>query len=87
MAQRFGQLFQKASALNPGDVSTPIDEAGSSLFFYLAKREIQNTEESQSQIDSMINSSNNQLMLLTFLNWRNQQYENADVKGLATQEQ
>lgn len=83
----FRLLHQTASGLNPGDVSETIDEADRSLFFFLAKREVENTEESKSRIDSMINNGKNELMMLTFLNWLNHQYEKADVKGLATQEQ
>jgi len=83
----FRLLFQKASGLNPGDISETIDENNRSLFFHLAKREINDTEGNQSRIDAAINDNKNVLMMLTFLNWLNHQYEKADVKGLATEEQ
>ena len=40
-------LHQKASGLNPGDLSESIDENDRSLFFYLISREVEDTEESK----------------------------------------
>ncbi|MCP5535732.1 MAG: SurA N-terminal domain-containing protein [Akkermansiaceae bacterium] len=83
----FRLLHQKASGLNPGEVSETIDENDRSLFFYVDKREIEDTEESKRRIDFSIENNKNELMILTFLNWINHQYQSAEVKGLATQEQ
>ena len=76
-------LHQKASGLNPGDISEAIDENNRSLFFYLISREIADTEESKQRIESVINNGKNQIMMIAFLNWLQQQYQEADVKGLA----
>jgi len=76
-------LHQKASGLNPGDLSESIDENDRSLFFYLISREVEDTEESKQRIESVINNGKNQIMMIAFLNWLQQQYQEADVKGLA----
>ena len=76
-------LHQKASGLNPGDLSETIDENDRSLFFYLISREVEDTEESKQRIESVINNGKNQIMMIAFLNWLQQQYQEADVKGLA----
>ena len=76
-------LHQKASGLNPGDLSESIDENDRSLFFYLISREVEDTEESKQRIESVISNGKNQIMMIAFLNWLQQQYQEADVKGLA----
>ncbi len=83
----FRLLHQKASGLNVGDISETIDENDRSLFFKLISREISDTEESKQRIESAVNNSQNQMMLIAFLNWLSQQYDEADVKGLAVDEQ
>jgi len=83
----FRLLHQKASGLNPGNLSETIDENDRSLFFKLLSREIKDTEESKQRIESVINNSKNQMMMITFLNWLHQQYDLADVKGLAVEDQ
>jgi hypothetical protein len=83
----FRLLHQKASGLNIGDLSEAIDENDRSLFFHLVSREIADTEESKQRIESMINNSKNQVMMIAFLNWMHQQYDEADVKGLAVEDQ
>ena len=80
-------LHQKAGGLNPGDLSETIDENNRSLFFQLVSREIEDTEESKQRVESAINSSKSQIMMIAFLNWLHQQYQEADVKGLAVEEQ
>lgn len=80
-------LHQKASGLNPGEVSETIDEKDRSLFFYLESREIEDTEERKQRIEAAINDSSNQIMMIAFLSWLQQQYEEADVKGLAVENQ
>ncbi len=80
-------LHQKASGLNPGDISEAIDENNRSLFFYLISREIADTEESKQRIESVINNGKTQIMMIAFLNWLQQQYQEADVKGLAVEGQ
>jgi len=80
-------LHQKASGLNPGDLSESIDENDRSLFFYLISREVEDTEESKQRIESVINNGKNQIMMIAFLNWLQQQYQEADVKGLAVEGQ
>ena len=80
-------LHQKASGLNPGDLSETIDENNRSLFFYLISREVEDTEESKQRIESVINNGKNQIMMIAFLNWLQQQYQEADVKGLAVEGQ
>ena len=80
-------LHQKASGLNPGDLSETIDENDRSLFFYLISREVEDTEESKQRIESVINNGKNQIMMIAFLNWLQQQYQEADVKGLAVEGQ
>ena len=81
------QLHQTASGLNPGEVSEPIDENDRSLFVYVDKREIEDTEESKRRIDFAIENNKGELMTLTFLNWINHQYAGAEVKGLSTEQQ
>ena len=81
------ELHQVASGLNPGEVSETIDESDRSLFIYVDKREIEDTEESKRQIDFGIENNKGQLMILTYLNWLNHQYAGAKVKGLATETQ
>ena len=80
-------LHQKASGLNPGDISEAIDENNRSLFFHLISREVEDTEESKQRIESVINNGKNQIMMIAFLNWLQQQYQEADVKGLAVEGQ
>ena len=80
-------LHQKASGLNPGDISEAIDENNRSLFFYLISREVEDTEESKQRIESVINNGKTQIMMIAFLNWLQQQYQDADVKGLAVEGQ
>jgi hypothetical protein len=80
-------LHQKASGLNPGDISEAIDENNRSLFFYLISREVEDTEESKQRIESVINNGKTQIMMIAFLNWLQQQYQEADVKGLAVEGQ
>jgi hypothetical protein len=83
----FRLLHQKASGLNPGDLSETIDENDRSLFFKLVSREMEDTEENRQRIESLISNSNNQVMMITFINWLYQQYDEADVKGLAVEDQ
>ena len=83
----FRLLHQKASGLNPGDISETIDENDRSLFFHLISREVEDTEESKQRIESVINNGKNQIMMIAFLNWLQQQYQEADVKGLAVEDQ
>lgn len=83
----FRLLHQKASGLNPGEVSETIDENNRSLFFQLVSREIEDTEENKQRMQAAIDNGANQIMLIAFLNWLQQQYEEADVKGLAVEEQ
>ena len=80
-------LHQKASGLNPGDISEAIDENNRSLFFHLISREVEDTEESKQRIESVINNGKTQIMMIAFLNWLQQQYQEADVKGLAVEGQ
>lgn len=80
------QLHQTASGLNPGEVSATIDENDRSLFIYVDKREIEDTEESKRRIDFSIENNKGELMILTFLNWLNHQYDEANVKGRATED-
>jgi hypothetical protein len=80
------QLHTIASGINPGDISETIDENDRSLFFYLVKRELEDTEQNKLNIDRAMEASKVDLMLRTYLSWMNTQYENADIKGLATQE-
>ncbi len=80
-------LHQKASGLNPGEVSETIDEKDRSLFFYLVSREIEDTEESKQRVEAAISGSSNQIMMIAFLSWLQQQYQEADVKGLAVENQ
>ena len=80
-------LHQKASGLNPGDVSETIDEKDRSLFFYLESRDIEDTEEGKRRIEAAINQGSNQIMMIAFLSWLQQQYDEADVKGLAVENQ
>jgi len=80
------QLHTLAGGINPGELSETIDENDRSLFFYLVKRELEDTEENKLNIDRAMDAAKVDLMLRTYLSWINTQYENADVKGLATQE-
>lgn len=79
------QLHLAASGLNPGEVSEPINENDRSLFIYVDKREIEDTEENKRRIDYSLEGSKNELKILTFMNWLNHQYEKAEVKGQASQ--
>ncbi|MBT8044874.1 MAG: SurA N-terminal domain-containing protein [Verrucomicrobiae bacterium] len=81
----YRQLHSTASGLNPGEVSEVINENDRSLFIYVEKREIEDTEESKGRIDFAIQNNKGELMILTFLNWLNHQYDDAEVKGLATE--
>ncbi|MBT8037016.1 MAG: SurA N-terminal domain-containing protein [Verrucomicrobiae bacterium] len=80
-------LHRTASGLNPGDVSEPIDENDRSLFIYVDQRELEDTEENKNRIDNTLKATKSDLMMLTFLNWINHQYQNAGVKGAATEEE
>lgn len=82
----YQSLHRTASGLNPGDVSQPINENDRSLFIYVAKRELEDTEDNQRKIDYTLEGIKNELMMLTFLNWINHQYQTAGVKGAATEE-
>ena len=79
------ELHNVASGLNPGEVSETIDEANRSIFIYVEKRELEDTEENKLRVDNAMQGAKIDLMLRTFLNWINHQYQNADVKGLATE--
>lgn len=57
------------------------------VFFYVEKREIEDTEGSLADVDRAVTDSKVDLMFRTYLNWINHQYEQAEVKGLATQNQ
>jgi len=81
------QLHQTASGLNPGDISEPIDENDRSLFIYVDKREIEDTEGNKRRIDATMDNAKQQLMLLTYLNWINHQYLKAEVKSAADEQQ
>lgn len=83
----FRLLHQKASGLNPGDVSETIDESNRSLFFQLVRREIEDTEENKQRMQSAIDNGSAQIMMVAFLSWLQQQYDEADVKGLAVEDQ
>ncbi len=83
----FRLLHQKASGLNAGEVSETIDENNRSLFFQLISREIEDTEENKQRMQAAIDNGANQIMMVAFLNWLHQQYDDADVKGLAVEEQ
>jgi len=80
------QLHTIAGGINPGDISETIDENDRSLFFYLVKRELEDTEQNKLNIDRAVEASKVDLMLRTYLSWMNTQYENAEIKGLATQQ-
>jgi len=80
----FRQLHQTASELNPGDVSEVITEPHRALFIYVAKREIEDTEELKHRAQFAAAQANNQLKYQTFINWMNHQYEKAGVKSAAT---
>jgi hypothetical protein len=81
------QLHTMASGLNPGDVSETIDENDRSLFFYLVKRELEDTEANKLQLDRAMDGSKSELMIRTYLSWIQNEYDNADVKGIATEQQ
>jgi hypothetical protein len=81
------QLHTMASGLNPGDVSKTIDENDRSLFFYLVKRELEDTEANKLQLDRAMDGSKSELMIRTYLSWIQNEYDNADVKGIATEQQ
>ena len=80
----FRQLHQTASELNPGDVSEVITEPHRARFIYVAKREIEDTEELKHRAQFAAAQANNQLKYQTFINWMNHQYEKAGVKSAAT---
>lgn len=79
------KLHSVASGLNPGAVSETIDENDRSLFIYVEKRELEDTEENKLRVDNAMQGAEVDLMLRTFLNWINHQYLKAEVKGLATE--
>ncbi len=79
-------LHTMAAELNPGDVSETIDETDRSLFFYLVKRELEDSEANKLNIDRAIQGTKIDFMLRTYLSWMQQQFDNANVKGLRTQQ-
>lgn len=81
----YRQLHQVASSLNPGDVSEAIHENDRSLVVFVEKREIEDTEENKSTVDSMVDASRGEFMVRAFLNWRNAQFEKAKVSGPFTE--
>ncbi len=83
----YRQLHRAASGLNPGEVSEVINENDRSIFVYVAKRELEENEEIKRRIDFAIQGAKSDLMILTFLNWRNHQFDDANVKGLAVGQQ
>lgn len=80
------ELHTLASGINPGELSETINENDRSLFFFLVKRELEDTEENKLNIDRAVDAAKVDLMLRTYLSWMNTQYENADVKGQATEQ-
>ena len=79
------RLHQIASGLNPGDVSEPIHENDRSLLIFLEKREIEDNEQTKRMVDIVVTNSATELMIFTFINWRNAQFEKAKISGLFTQ--
>jgi len=79
-------LHSMASEINPGEVSETIDEADRSLFFYLVKRELEDTETNKLNVDRALQGSKFDFMLRTYLSWMQEQFDNADVKGFATEQ-
>jgi hypothetical protein len=57
------------------------------VFLYVAKRELEDTEQNKLALDNAVQGSKIEFMLRTYLNWLNQQYTAADVKGSATEQQ
>lgn len=74
------QLHQVASGLNPGEVSETINENDRSLFIYVDKRELEDAEENKLRVDNAMQGAEIDLMVRTFLNWINHQYQKAEVK-------
>lgn len=79
------QLHNIASGLNPGAVSETINEKERSLFIYVEKRELEDTEENKLRVDNAVQGAEIDLMIRTYLNWINHQYSKAEVKGRASQ--
>ncbi|MBK1830306.1 SurA N-terminal domain-containing protein [Verrucomicrobiaceae bacterium R5-34] len=77
------QLHGIAAGLNPGEVSEVINEADRSLFFLVEKRELEDTEENKLRVDNAVQGAEMDLMIRTFLNWINHQYQKAEVKAPA----
>lgn len=80
------QLHTLAGGLNPGDVSETIDENDRSLFFFVEKRELEDSEQNQLQLDRAVDGGKMDFMVRTYLNWINHQYASAEVKGLAIEQ-
>ncbi|WP_435894182.1 SurA N-terminal domain-containing protein [Oceaniferula spumae] len=75
------QLHSIAAGLNPGEVSETINENDRSLFFLVEKRELEDTEENKLRVDNAMQAAEIDLMLRTYLNWLNHQYQKAEVKA------
>ena len=82
----YRELHQVASGLNPGDVSEAIHESDRSLIILVEKREIEDTEANKNRVDFTVTNSKGELMVRTFLNWRNEQFDNAKVSALVKSE-
>ena len=78
-------LHSVARGLNKGDVSESIDEQDRSLFIFVEKRELEDTEENKLRVDGALQGAQIDLMLRTFLNWLNHQHQQAEVKIIANE--
>jgi hypothetical protein len=81
----YRQLHQTASGLNIGDVSEAIHENDRSLIIFVENREIEDTEQNKNMVDSMVDSSKGELMVRSFMNWRDSQFQKAKVSGTFAQ--
>ena len=74
------QLYVTASGLNSGELSEVVDEPNRSLFIHVNKREIEDTEQNKTIVDGAVENSGAQLNIITWLNWINTQFQQAEVK-------
>ncbi|NWK57200.1 SurA N-terminal domain-containing protein [Verrucomicrobiaceae bacterium N1E253] len=57
------------------------------IFFYVDKRELEDTEQNKLQLDRAVQGGKADFMIRTYLNWMHHQYAKAEVKGPATEQQ
>lgn len=79
------QLHNLASGLNPGELSETIDESDRSLFFYVERRELEDSEQNKLNLERATDGAKVDLMMRTYLSWIKNEYVKANVKGLTTE--